>query len=86
MFTFHYLICDSPKKSNLQDETVNKKYQIKKLIFDDNKLQNSEDNIISKDKLDKLVNSLYPNQYTLIDGNKIDLDSFLKNISLTKVV
>jgi len=82
MFTFHYLICNNPVKENT---TGNSQYNVKKLIFDNNKLSTSDDLLMVKDKLDILKNDLISSQYTNINDNKIDLDSFLKNINLSKI-
>jgi hypothetical protein len=82
MFTFHYLICNNPVK---ETATGNNQYNVKKLIFDNDKLSSSDDLLIVKDKLDILKNELILNQYTNINDCKIDLESFLKNINLSKI-
>lgn len=80
MFTFHYLICDSPIK-----EKENEKFQIKKLIFQNDNLQSSDDILASKKSKMQLLSELEEKNYTIINDCKIDIDSFLKNIKLTKV-
>ena len=85
MFTFHYLICKTPKKKREREVTNSMKFQVKKLVFNDNKLETSDEYFVSREKLDKLVNDLDYKDYTEIDDDKIDLDSFLKNIKLSKL-
>ena len=78
MFTFHYLICDSPIKEN-------EKFQIKKLIFQNDNLQSSDDILASKKAKMQLLSDLDEKNYKIINDSKIDIDLFLKNIKLTKV-
>jgi len=73
MITFHYLICNVPKKE---------KYHVMKLIFNDNKLQNNDEMFLSKNKLDNLLNFLDTSKYTHINDSKVNIDSFLKHINL----
>ena len=73
MFTFHYLICNVPKKE---------KYHVMKLVFIDNKLQNNNDLQVNKSQLENLKFSLEKEQYTEINDSKINIDSFLKHINL----
>jgi len=82
MFTFHYLICTKPSKDT-DYESI--QYKVKKLIFDNHQLSSSDDFLINEDKLLLLKKDLIENQYTEINDSKIDLDSFLKNIELSKV-
>ena len=76
MFSFHYLICDSPDGD---------KYQIKKLIFNNDNLHSSDDIHASEKAKSQLLSELDDHDFTIINDNKIDIDSFLKNIKLTKV-
>ncbi len=82
MFTFHYLICTMPVKDSNYGSC---QYNVKKLIFENNQLSTSDDLLITKDKLGILKKDITENQFTEIDDCKIDLDSFLKNIELSKV-
>jgi len=77
MLTFHYIMCDVPNKD---------KYHIKKLIFIENKLNNTDDMILSLVQFNKLKNSISDKEYTLINDSTINIDSFLKNINLIKPV
>tara|TARA_E500000178_G_C17037751_1_gene764400 strand:- start:10183 stop:10485 length:303 start_codon:yes stop_codon:yes gene_type:complete len=82
MFTFHYLICKKP----IKDENYgSSQYKVKKLIFENNQLSSSDDLCVNEDKLTALKSDILENQFTEIDDSKIDLDSFLKNIELSKV-
>lgn len=81
MFTFHYLICKKPAK----DTNYGSQFNVKKLIFDNNQLSSSDDLMVNEDKLDILKKEIAESQFTEIDDYKIDLDSFLKNIELSKV-
>ncbi len=76
MVTFHYVICDVPRKE---------KYHVKKLIFIDEKLEKTEDLVVNQNQLNNLKNDISEKQYTIINESKIDLDSFLKNINLIRV-
>lgn len=73
MFTFHYLICNVPKKE---------KYHVIKLIFMNNKLENNDELYFNTNQLDNLKNSIDKSQYTTIDESTVNLDSFLKHINL----
>jgi hypothetical protein len=73
MLTFYYIICDVPKKE---------KYEIKKLIFIDNKLDSIDNFNLNLGQVSKLKNSLSENQYKIINDCYVNLDSFLKNINL----
>jgi hypothetical protein len=75
MLTFHYIICDVPKKD---------KYHVKKLIFIENKLNNTDNMILNLGQVSKLKNSISEKEYTLIKDSKLNIDSFLKNINLMK--
>jgi len=75
MFTFHYLICNVPKKE---------KYHVMKLIFMNNKLENNNELFINSNQLNNLKNSLEPTQYSVIEDTTVNLDSFLKHINLFK--
>ena len=75
MLTFHYIICDVPKKD---------KYHIKKLIFIENKLDNTDDMILNLGQVSKLKNSISENEYTIINDSEVNINSFLKNINLMK--
>ena len=75
MITFHYLICNVPKKE---------KYHVMKLIFMDNKLENNNEMFVNFNQLNNLKNSLEPTQYSIIENNSVNLDSFLKHINLFK--
>lgn len=73
MLTFYYIICDVPKKE---------KYEIKKLIFIDNKLDSIDNLNLNMGQVSKLKNNLFENQYKIINDCNVNLDSFLKNINL----
>tara|TARA_Y100000991_G_C21974579_1_gene351422 strand:- start:2982 stop:3212 length:231 start_codon:yes stop_codon:yes gene_type:complete len=73
MLTFYYIICDVPKKE---------KYEIKKLIFIDNKLDSIDNFNLNLGQVSKLKNSLSESQYKIINDCYVNLDSFLKNINL----
>tara|TARA_B100000161_G_C33500317_1_gene391358 strand:- start:194 stop:424 length:231 start_codon:yes stop_codon:yes gene_type:complete len=73
MLTFYYIICDVPKKE---------KYEIKKLIFIDNKLDSIDNLNLSMGQVSKLKNNLSEGQYKIINDCNVNLDSFLKNINL----
>lgn len=75
MITFHYLICNVPKKE---------KYHVMKLIFMDNKLENNNEMFVNSNQLNNLKNSLESTQYSTIEDNSVNLDSFLKHINLFK--
>lgn len=75
MLTFHYIICDVPKKD---------KYHVKKLIFIENKLNNTDNMILTLGQVSKLKNSISEKEYTLIKDSEVNIDSFLKNINLLK--
>lgn len=82
MFTFHYLICTMPVKDSNYESC---QYKVKKLIFENNQLSTSDDLLITGEKLDVLKKDISENQFTEIEDCKIDIDSFLKNIELSKV-
>ena len=73
MLTFYYIICDVPKKE---------KYEIKKLIFIDNKLDSIDNLNLNMGQVSKLKNNLSESQYKIINDCNVNLDSFLKNINL----
>tara|TARA_B000000557_G_C20713119_1_gene416788 strand:- start:40 stop:273 length:234 start_codon:yes stop_codon:yes gene_type:complete len=73
MVTFHYIICNQSKKD---------RYQVKKLIFIDQKLEKSDDFSMNEIQILNLKNDLKVNEYTSIDEDKIDLESFLRNVNL----
>lgn len=75
MLTFYYIICDVPKKE---------KFEVKKLIFIDKKLDSTDNLKLNIGQVNKLKNSLSDDQYTVINDSNINLDSFLKNINLFK--
>ena len=75
MLTFHYIICDVPRKE---------KYHIKKLVFIDQKLNNTDDLHLNLGQVSKLKNNLSENEYTEINESVINLESFLKNVNLIK--
>ena len=75
MFTFHYLICNVPKKE---------KYHVIKLIFMNNKLENNDELYFNTNQLDNLKNSIDKSQYTTIYESTVNLDSFLKHINLLR--
>lgn len=75
MLTFYYIICDVPKKE---------KFEVKKLIFIDKKLDSTDNLKLNIGQVIKLKNSLSEDQYTVINDSNINLDSFLKNINLFK--
>ena len=75
MLTFHYIICDVPKKD---------KYHVKKLIFIENKLNNTDNMILTLGQVSKLKNSISEKEYTIIKDSEVNIDSFLKNINLIK--
>ena len=75
MLTFYYIICDVPKKE---------KFEVKKLIFIDKKLDSTDNLKLNIGQVSKLKNSLSDDQYTVINDSNINLDSFLKNINLFK--
>lgn len=75
MVTFHYIICDVIKKE---------KYHVKKLIFIDEKLEKSEDIYMNSNQVRTLKDSILETEYTIINETKVNLDTFLKNISLIK--
>ena len=77
MLTFHYIICDVPKKE---------KYHIKKLIFMENKLEKTDDMILNLGQVSKLKNSVSEKEYTIINDSEVNLNSFLKNINLMKTL
>ena len=95
MFTFHYLICKKPIKNNGSVNSDNNdmnsmnskhsQYRLKKLIFENNQLSSSDDLVVNEDKLELLLKDLVETQYTEINDSKIDLDSFLKNVELSKI-
>tara|TARA_X000000950_G_C13761084_1_gene596829 strand:+ start:825 stop:1031 length:207 start_codon:yes stop_codon:yes gene_type:complete len=60
-------------------------YRLKKLIFENNQLSSSDDLVVNEDKLELLLKDLVETQYTEINDSKIDLDSFLKNVELSKI-
>ena len=73
MVTFHYIICNQAKKD---------RYQVKKLIFIEQKLEKSDDFSMNEIQILNLKNDLKDNEYTSIDEDKIDLESFLRNVNL----
>ncbi len=73
MFTFHYIVCNVPKKD---------KYHVKKLIFIDKKLEKTDDLYLYPEQVNSLKGELIESQYTNIQDDSINLDSFLKNINL----
>lgn len=75
MLTFHYIICDVPKKD---------KYHVKKLIFIENKLNNTDNMVLTLGQVSKLKNSISEKEYTVIEDSEVNIDSFLKNINLMK--
>jgi len=75
MLTFHYIICDVPKKD---------KYHVKKLIFIENKLNNTDNMVLTLGQVSKLKNSISEKEYTIIEDSEVNIDSFLKNINLMK--
>lgn len=75
MLTFYYIICDVPKKE---------KFEVKKLIFIDKKLDSTDNLKLNIGQVSKLKNSLSEDQFTVINDSNINLDSFLKNINLFK--
>ena len=75
MLTFYYIICDVPKKE---------KFEVKKLIFIDKKLDSTDNLKLNIGQVSKLKNSLSEDKYTVINDSNINLDSFLKNINLFK--
>ena len=82
MFTFHYLICIKPYNDANYGSN---QYKVKKLIFENNQLSSLDDLVINEEKLLILKKDLVETQYTEINDSKIDLDSFLKNIELSKL-
>ena len=64
MFTFHYLICNVPKKE---------KYHVIKLIFMNNKLENNDELYFNTNQLNNLKNSIDKSQYTTIDESTVNL-------------
>lgn len=77
MLTFHYIICDVPKKE---------KYHIKKLIFMENKLEKTDDMTLNLGQVSKLKNSIPEKEYTVINDSEVNINSFLKNINLMKTL
>lgn len=75
MLTFHYIICDVPKKD---------KYHVKKLIFIENKLNNTDNMVLTLGQVSKIKNSISEKEYTIIEDSEVNIDSFLKNINLMK--
>ena len=75
MLTFHYIICDVPKKD---------KYHVKKLVFVENKLEKTDDMILNLGQVSKLKNSITEQNFTIINDFEVNIDSFLKNINLLK--
>ena len=75
MLTFHYIICDVPKKE---------KYHVKKLVFFDKKMEQSEDLMLTLNQLIKLKSGISEGEYTVINDSQVNLESFLKNINLIK--
>ena len=73
MFTFHYIVCNVPKKD---------KYHVKKLIFIDKKLEKTDDLYLYPEQVNSLKGELIESQYTNIQDDSINLGSFLKNINL----
>tara|TARA_B100001287_G_C22638716_1_gene508981 strand:+ start:1218 stop:1451 length:234 start_codon:yes stop_codon:yes gene_type:complete len=73
MITFHYLICNVPKKE---------KYHVMKLVFMNNILNNKDEMFLTNNQYYTLKNSLEDNLYTDINDSKVNLESFLKNINL----
>jgi len=75
MITFHYIISDVIKKE---------KYHVKKLIFIDEILEKSEDIYMNNNQIKTLKYSISETKYTIINDSKVDLDTFLRNITLIK--
>ena len=75
MVTFHYIVCNVPKKD---------KYHVKKLVFVDQKLEQTDDLYFNDNQLNVLKNKNDKDNITIIDESKIDLNSFLKHINLVK--
>lgn len=73
MLTFYYIMCDVPKKD---------KYEVKKLIFIDNKLESIDNLNLNMGQVSKLKNNLSEGQFKIINDCNVNLDSFLKNINL----
>ena len=73
MVTFHYIICNQSKKD---------RYQVKKLIFIDKKLEKTEDYFMTNIQILNLKNDLDNKEYSSLNEDKIDLESFLRNFNL----
>ena len=58
------------------------RYQVKKLIFIDKKLEKTEDYFMTNMQILNLKNDLKDKEYSSLNEEKIDLESFLKNINL----
>ena len=58
------------------------RYQVKKLIFIDKKLEKTEDYFMTNMQILNLKNDLNDKEYSSLNEEKIDLESFLKNINL----
>tara|TARA_E500000178_G_C16963485_1_gene727200 strand:- start:862 stop:1062 length:201 start_codon:yes stop_codon:yes gene_type:complete len=58
------------------------KYHVKKLIFIDKKLEKTDDLYLYPEQVNSLKGELIESQYTNIQDDSINLDSFLKNINL----
>ena len=73
MLTFHYIICNIKRRD---------KYHVKKLIFVDQKLEKTDDLNLTDNQLNKLKNEIKESDYTEITDQKVDRDSFLKNVNI----
>jgi hypothetical protein len=73
MLTFHYIICKTKRKE---------RYHVKKLIFIDQKLEKTDDLNLTDNQLLKLKNELKESDYTEINDQTLNLDSFLKNFNI----
>lgn len=77
MVTFHYIICSVPKKE---------KYHVKKLVFVDQKLEQTDELYFNNNQINTLKNEIEEKDITIIEESKVDLDSFLKYVNLTKII
>ena len=75
MITFHYLICNVPKKE---------RYHVMKLIFMNNKLENNNELYVTTNQLNNLKKSLEISEYSVVEDSVINLDSFIKHFNLFK--
>ena len=74
MLTFHYIICNIKKKD---------KYHVKKLVFVDQTLEKTDDFNMTDNQIIQLKNEIEEKNYTEICDQKVDLDSFLKNVNIS---